>query len=396
MKIPSQKLRVFGAFALIAFAVSACSSEHQGAAQAPPPLVRVITLENKDVELSGDFVGQTSGSLSVQVRAQVGGILKKRNYKEGDFVKQGQILFEIDPDTYRAALEQAKGKLAQAAAAMDKSKREWDRIQPLYSKNAVSQRDRDQAETSYNGAKADFDAAKAVVDEAQIKLSYAYVTAPIAGYTSKESWTEGNLISLAGEGGLLTEINQLDPIFVDFSIPSTEYQRIRQLIGLGKAEEDHPMPATLRFAEGGAYAHAGEVTFIDTKVDVTTSVVRARAVFPNPERVVLPGQFVRVTSKGIRLKNALLIPQTAMIQTQQGAIVMVLDEKGLPQSRPVKLGQSVNNDFVVEDGLKAGERVIAAGVNKIRPGQPVRIDDSAAAARNAAAPSGAASPDGKK
>ena len=393
MKIQSRPVVCFMSGLVVTaslFLVSGCKSDQHTAAQAPPPLVHALTLERKDVEMAGDYVGQTSGSLSVQVRAQVGGILKKRNYIEGDFVKQGQVLFEIDPDTYRAALEQAKGKEAQAAAALDRAKREWDRIQPLYVKNAVSQRDRDQAETAYNGAKADFEAARASVTEAQIKLGYAYVVAPISGYTSKESWTEGNLITTGGEAGLLTEVNQLDPIFVDFSIASTEYQRIRQLVAEGKAVESTPMTATLRFADGGAFDHAGEITFVDTKVDVSTSVVRARAVFPNPDKVILPGLFVRITAKGITLKNALLIPQTAMIQTQQGSIVVVLDDKGLPQNRLVKLGQGVGNFFVVEDGLKPGERIIVEGVNKIRPGQPVRLaDDKPSAPAAAGAPSGA-------
>lgn len=373
--------RFLGAIALVASvsAVSGCSSEHQTAVQAPAPLVRVVTLERKNVPLTDQYVGQTAGSLSVQVRAQVGGILKKRNYKEGDFVKQGQLLFEIDPDTYRAALEQAKGKQAQAAAALDRAKREWDRIQPLYVKNAVSQRDRDQAETSYNGAKADMEAAQASVTEAQIKLGYAYVTAPISGYTSKESWTEGNLISTAGDAGLLTEVNQIDPIFVDFSIPSTQYQEVRKMVATGQAVESK-LTATISFADGGQYAREGEVTFIDTKIDVSTSVVKARAVFPNPDRIILPGLFVRLTVAGVTLKDALLIPQTAMVQTQQGAIVMALDDKGLPQTRSVKLGQGIGNNFVVLDGLKPDERIISDGVNKIRPGQPIRIDEGAASA----------------
>lgn len=383
MNISTRKRAVlFACSAMMAgLLVSGCSDDKQAAqAEMPAPLVQAITLEKRNVPLVGEFVGLTAGSLAVQVRAQVGGILKKRNFTEGDLVKQGQILFEIDPDTYQAALAQAKGKLAQTAAAVDQARREWDRIQSLYAKNAVSQKDRDTAQTAFTAAKADYEAAHATVTEAEIKLSYAYVVAPISGYTTKESWTEGNLISTVGEASsLLTSINQLDPIFVDFSIPSTEYLRLRRLVSEGKAVSVENAPAHIRFSDGSDYAHAGRVTFLDTRVDINTSVIKARAVFPNPKRVVLPGQFVRVSVGGIELKDALLIPQSAMLQTQKGAIVMVLNDKNEPEVRPIKIGDglqdySIGNAFVVEEGLSPGERVISEGINKIRPGQSVRIE----------------------
>lgn len=365
------------------FILSGCKDSPQKHAEMPPPLVKVTTVQAADIPLTGNFVGQAVGSLAVQVRAQVGGILKKRNYKEGDYVRQGQVLFEIDPDTYQAALEQAKAKQSQAAAALDRAKREWDRIQPLYAKNAVSQRDRDTAQTAYNGAKADYDAAQAQVTEAQIKLGYAYVVAPISGYTSKESWTEGNLITTSGGEGLLTEINQLDPIFIDFSVPSTEYQHMRQMYAEGRVRYDTIFSADIIFADGTRFPHKGEVTFIDTRVDVNTSVLKARAVFPNPDRIVLPGQFVRLDVHGAWLVNAMRIPQTALLQTQQGSLVITLDEKDLPQYRTVTISQGLNNDFIIESGLTPGERIISAGVNKIRPGQPVRIEAPTAQSQNA-------------
>jgi membrane fusion protein (multidrug efflux system) len=370
---PAARCVVFWALA-VALAVPGCSSEQKSAARVSAPLVRTVELTRKDVPLSDSFVGQTAGSLSVHVRAQVGGILRKRNYTEGDFVRAGQLLFEIDPDVYRAALEQARGKEAQAAAALDRAKREWDRIRPLYARNAVSRRDRDMAETGYAGARADMDAARAAVDAARINLDHAYVTAPVSGYTSKESRTEGNLVATAGEAGLLTEINRIDPIFVDFSIPSTQYQNVRQLVAQGRAVENSPLTAGLRFADGGEYPLAGAVTFIDTKIDASTSVVKARAVFPNPDRIILPGLFVRLTITGVTLKDALLIPQTAMIETEQGIIAMVLDGENRPQARTIKPGRGIGNDLVVLEGLAPGERIISEGVNKIRSGQPVRVE----------------------
>ncbi len=362
-----------GLLAVVLLCLLACSQQTEQPGL-PPPLVSVITVHTEDVPLSGDYVAQAVGSLAVQVRAQVGGILKKRHYIEGDYVNQGQVLFEIDPDTYQAAYDQAKAKLSQAAASLDQSKREWNRIQPLYAKNAVSQKDRDTAQAAYNGAVADYEAAQAVLEEARIKLGYAYVTAPISGYTSKESWSEGNLISTSGDASLLTVINQPDPIYIDFAIPSAELQRARRLISEGRAEKNPITKARLSFADGTTYNREGEVTFIDTRVDPATSVIKSRAVFSNPDRIVLPGQYFRITIWGVTLKNALLIPQSATIQTQQGTLVMVLDEHNVPQSRIITLDtQGLGNNFIVTGGLKPGDRLVVEGVNKVRPGQPVRL-----------------------
>lgn len=199
--------------------VGGCKSEEKGrTASLPPPLVGVMTVEERNVPVSFTYAGQTEGSRAVEVRAQVSGILMRRAYDEGQYVKQGQLLFEIEPDTYRAALRQANGVMEQAQAKFTQARQNLNRVLPLYKKNAVSQKDRDDAQAAYDSAKADLDSAKAAVSEAEIKLSHAYVTAPVAGFASREYRTVGNLITAGSQdGSLLTVVNQNDPIYANFA-----------------------------------------------------------------------------------------------------------------------------------------------------------------------------------
>ena len=213
----------------LAVAAAGCSDDKktmESTAQMPPPVVAVMEIVPENVPLQSTYMGQTMGYLSATVSAQVGGILKQRTYKEGDYVAKGQVLFEIDPASYQAALDQAQGQLTMAQTQYNNAKREYDRILPLYARNAVSQRDRDNAQAAYDSARAQVESAKASVEQAQIQLGYTKVVAPISGYTSSESVTEGNLIS---PGTPLTTINQTDPMYVNFSIPSAEMRMTKRL-----------------------------------------------------------------------------------------------------------------------------------------------------------------------
>lgn len=356
-----------------------CSSDAPTGSQArPAPLVGVMTVEARDVPVDNTFVGQTESSKAVEVRAQVSGILMRRAYDEGQYVKQGQLLFEIEPDTYKAALAQAKGVMAQAQAKFVQAKQDLDRVIPLYAKNAVSQRDRDTAQAAYNTAKADLDSAKAAVNEAEIKLGYAYVTAPVSGFTGREYRTVGNLITAgAQDGSLLTVVNQLDPMYANFSIPSPQFMRMRTLEAAGRLKMGK-IVAELILADGTPYSRKGEVTFVDKQVNPGTSVVASRAEFSNPDNLVLPGQFVRVKITGPVLINALLIPQKSVIQTQKGSMVVVVGPDNKAEMRSVKLGDNYGDAFLVDEGLKSGERIVVEGSNKAVPGQPLRIKDAPA------------------
>ena len=336
------------------------------------PVVRTMTVEAKDISPTGEYVGLTTGSLAVQVRAQVSGILQKRNFKEGDFVRKGDVLFVIAPDVYRANVDKAKAKLNQSLAGFENAKREWARVQNLYSKNAVSQRDRDRALSNYESAKADYEAAAAVVKDANIQLEYAYVKAPVSGYTSKEYQTEGNLISTSGESSLLTEITQMDPIYVEFSLPNIDLLRFQRLVTMGVAVWGDKPEAVIKFADGSTYDKIGQINFFDHKVDPITSVIKARASFPNPDALVLPGQFVRINVNGPKLIKAIAIPKASILQTQQGAMVMVVDSANKVASRKIVVLFNLKDDAIVQSGLKPGERIVIEGIGKIRDGQVVQ------------------------
>ncbi len=352
---------------------SGCDADKKKEAAAlPPPLVGVMAVEARDVPITLTYVGQTEGSRAVEVRAQVSGILMKRAYKEGQYVKQGDLLFEIEPDTYKAAVQQAQGVMAQAQAKFTQARQ--DRVRPLYARNAVSQKDRDDAQASFNSAKADLDAAKAALNEAEIKLGYAYVTAPVSGYASQEYRTVGNLITAGSQdGSLLTVVNQVNPIYANFSVPSPQFMRLRALAVQKRLVEDG-ITAQISLADGTVYDKKGTITFIDKQVNPGTSVVASRAEFENPDLFVLPGQFVRVTISGLVLKNAILVPQQAVIQTQKGSMVVVVKD-GKAEMRPVDLGDNYGDSFLLNKGLEPGERIV---IDKAVPGQPVRVEEAKA------------------
>lgn len=356
--------------------VGGCKSEEKGrTASLPPPLVGVMTVEERNVPVSFTYAGQTEGSRAVEVRAQVSGILMRRAYDEGQYVKQGQLLFEIEPDTYRAALRQANGVMEQAQAKFTQARQNLNRVLPLYKKNAVSQKDRDDAQAAYDSAKADLDSAKAAVSEAEIKLSHAYVTAPVAGFASREYRTVGNLITAGSQdGSLLTVVNQNDPIYANFAIPSPQFMRLRALQEQGRLKSDGTV-AEITLADGTVYQTKGVITFIDKQVNTNTSVVAARAEFVNPDLFVLPGQFVRVTLSGMELVNAILIPQQAVIQTQKGSMVVVIGEGDKAEMRPVDLGDNYGDSFLLNKGVKAGERY-RGGRRQQSRSRPARADSA--------------------
>lgn len=377
------------ALSVLAVLSVGCSSESPSVG-APAPLVEVMTVTARNVPVSDSFVGQTEGSRAVEVRAQVSGILVSRHYDEGGYVKEGDLLFEIEPDTYRAALEKAQGAMAQAQAKYTQARQDLDRILPLYAKNAVSRRDRDMAQADFNAAKADLDSAKAAVTEAQIQLNYAYVKSPVNGYAGKEYRTVGNLLTAgSGNASLLTVVNQVDPIYANFSIPSPKYMRMRTLAAQGRLRMEN-MQARIALADNSVYPVAGRITFVDKAVNPGTSVVEARAEFENKDLFVLPGQFVRVTISGATLVDAVLIPQKAVLQTQKGTMVIVVGENDTAEIRPVVLSDNLGNDYLLESGLKPGERIVVEGTNKAVPGKPVRIAAPTGSGQTGATPTPAA------
>lgn len=329
------------------------AKKQQGAPALP---VGIFTVKAQDTPWPAEFQAQASGSRSVEVRARVQGIIEKRLYEEGSFVKAGQLLFQIERDQYEAQVQQAEAQL-------DSATREWKRVRPLYEKNAVSQKDRDNARAAY-------DSARAELRQARINLDYCQVVAPVSGYSSKENYTVGNLVSM---NSLLTYVNQTDPMNIDFSIAAPNHMRRRQLELAGRLRrpENNVYTARLRLLDGSMYEGTGEVNFIDSQVQADTGVIKARASFANSKNEIMPGQYVRIYMDGDVLTDAILIPQTAVMVTQKGTFVMVVDSNNVVSPRAVKVSDSIGDSYLVDEGLKDGERIVSTGLLKARPGSKV-------------------------
>ncbi|MDW5416412.1 efflux RND transporter periplasmic adaptor subunit [Iodobacter sp. CM08] len=359
--------------------LSAC--EQKTGPSAPPPApVSFIELKPTDVVLNKEMVGETAGYRDIEVRSRVNGILLKRTYIEGAQVQAGQVLFEIDPEPYKATLDQAKGQLSQETSKLEKARADRDRIIPLFKENAVSRKDYDDALSAYTSALASTQTAQASVKQAELNLGYTKVTAPFSGTTSKLVQSEGSLISATGDSGRLTTISQLDPLYVNFSYSEQDRQELEAASRSGQVTLNESFKAKIKLADGSNYAQTGLINFSDNRVDPKTGTIRARAIFKNPKGDLLPGQFVRVTLELGKRKNTLLVPERAVVQSQADHIVMTLGEGNKVVPIPVKLGSVIDGKVIIEAGLKAGQKVIVDGLMKAKPGSVVNPSPASAAA----------------
>lgn len=341
----------------------------------PPPEVSVVTVESQPISDVIEVPGRLQAVRTADVRARVDGILERRLYVEGTDVRANQPLFAIDPRPLRAQLSAAEANLARAEANAANARQDVRRYDGLVGKQAISQQEYDAAVARLRTAEADVAAARAQVEAARLNLSYATVTAPIAGRASRAAVTEGALVSGA-QGTLLTRIEQLDPIFVNFSQSSAELMKIRE--ALAKGGTGASVTVRLVLEDGTAYDKVGKLDFLDLAIDEATGTAALRAEIPNPDRILLPGQFVRVRVELGAPMQGLLVPQRAVSVTAQGSQVMVLAADGTVEARPVTLGAIRGNAWEVRDGLQPGERVITDGLQKVRPGQPVRVASESA------------------
>ncbi len=335
-------------------------AQQQAGGAPPPPAVTVENIAPGDLPLTYEYSGRTAGSREVEIRARVSGILQKRTYVEGQWVQEGTTLFQIDPATFEAALSQAQAKMVQ-------TQRDWKRAQDLLKEKALSPREYDSAQNAYEQAKAE-------LKTARINLDYTTVAAPISGFTSKESLSEGSLVT--ANTSLLTRLTQLDPIYVDFAYPDAEAIALRRNIAAGTVglPTDEHLIAEIHLGDGRVYNHEGTIDFTDSIIDQETGTVRARAVVPNPEGTIFPGQFVRVVVKGFVQKNAIAIPDQAVMQSPAGQFVYIVGADNKVGMAPITLGELNGTMRLVESGLKAGDRVITEGMIKVHPGSDVTID----------------------
>ena len=363
--------------AIVAAAALAACGGKNGEAQAPagggmpPPQVGVVTVQPHSVGLTTELPGRLEASRVAQVRARAAGILNKRLFREGSEVKAGQALFEIDAAPYRAALHSAQANLARSQAGLAQAKAQAERFKPLVDANAISKQDYVNAVAAQQTAEADVAAGHAAVQTAQINLGYARVTAPISGRIGRALVTEGALVG-AGEPTQLAVIQQIDPMYVNFTQSTTEVLELRRALAEGRLKRSgEGASVQVLLDDGRAFAHPAKLLFTDLTVDPTSGQVTLRASVPNPDGMLLPGMYVRVRIEQAQLENAITLPQQAVMRTPQGDTVMVVGADNKPVPRPVKVGNAQQGQWVIQDGLKAGERVIVDGFQKMRPGAPV-------------------------
>jgi membrane fusion protein (multidrug efflux system) len=346
--------------------------------QARPPEVEVVQVEQKDVPIWNEWVGTLEGFVNAQIKAQVTGYLLRQTYQEGSFVKKGQLLFEIDPRTFQAALDQAKaqranaeGQLAQAEANQVKAQLDVNRYTPLAKEQAVSQQDLDNAvqgnvaaQAQVRAAKAQIDAARAQVDAAQLNLSFTRIVSLIDGIVGVAQAQIGDLV---GPTSLLTTVSTLDPIKVYFPVSEKGYLNyIKENPDAAKrAEQERQLGLEMILADGSRYPHEGSFSFADRQVDVKTGTLRLQGLFPNPGNILRPGQFARVRAITTTKKGALLVPQRAVTELQGGYQVAVVGKDNKVSIRPVKVGERVGSLWMVQEGLKPGERVVAEGIQRV-------------------------------
>jgi membrane fusion protein (multidrug efflux system) len=332
----------------------------------PPPTVEVMTVIQKDVPVYKEWIGTLDGMVNATIRAQVQGYLIRQNYREGDLVKKGQILFEIDPRTFQATLDQAKGQLAAQQARWTTAKANLDRVKPLAEQNAVSKKDLDDSTGMEQSARAAVIAAQAVVDNAQLNLGFTKITSPIDGIAGLAKAQIGNLVGPGGKEELTT-VSTVNPIKVYIQLSEQEYMQA----GSGYEARAAKLKGELTLANGSIYPQKGSFAFADRQVDVRTGTITVAVVFPNQNNFLRPGQYGRIRVATSVRKDALLVPQRAVAEVQGKYMVAVVGSDNKADIRPVKVGERVDNLWVILEGLKPGERVVVEGIQKVRPGMTV-------------------------
>lgn len=340
---------------------------------APPPEVTVQTIVPHDVPVSFEYVGQTQSTQQVQVRARVDGFLDKRVYVEGSLVKEGDVMFLQDPKPFQAALDAAKGALAEQEAALQVANENLARVKPLAKLNALSQKDLDDATGSQQRAAAAVYTAKANVQSAQLNLGYTTIYAPVTGLSSYAKVQDGAYLS--SSNSLLTYVSKIDSLWVNFSISEDDMLQKRKdrEQGLVRVPKQDEFVVELILSDGSVFPHPGRITFANADYNVQTGTWLLRATVPNPDLSLRPGQFVNVRVSGSVRVNAILVPQAAVLQGAKGHFVMVVGKDGRVQPRPVEVGPWHGNDWFITGGLAAGDVVVTDGVARLSPGAPVKI-----------------------
>ena len=383
---------------LALLALGACGDKKPDAqakpAAPPPPEVSVVTVAPERLAISNELPGRLEATRTAQVRARVPGIVQKRLFTEGSDVKAGTVLFRIDPASLQASLANVQAARSRAEANLAQASLKVKRYAPLVQTNAISRQEYDDALSAQKQAQADLEAARASQQTASLNLGYATVVAPISGRIGRAQVTEGALVG-QGEATPLATIQQLDPIYVNLTQSSSELLKLRQAMSAGKLKTVGRDQASVSLVteDGTAYPQTGKLLFSDLAVDQSSGAITLRAEFPNPDRFLLPGMYVRARLEQAVNESAITVPQQAVQRDNNGASVMTVGADGKVAPRPIKTGSVQGDKWIVTDGLKQGDVVIVEGLQKVKPGAAVQpVPWKSAPAGNAAAPVAAAAP----
>ncbi|EBU5413377.1 multidrug efflux RND transporter periplasmic adaptor subunit AcrA [Salmonella enterica] len=348
--------------------------DQQGGQQMPE--VGVVTLKTEPLQITTELPGRTVAYRIAEVRPQVSGIILKRNFVEGSDIEAGVSLYQIDPATYQATYDSAKGDLAKAQAAANIAELTVKRYQKLLGTQYISKQEYDQALADAQQATAAVVAAKAAVETARINLAYTKVTSPISGRIGKSSVTEGALVQ-NGQASALATVQQLDPIYVDVTQSSNDFLRLKQELANGSLKQENgKAKVDLVTSDGIKFPQSGTLEFSDVTVDQTTGSITLRAIFPNPDHTLLPGMFVRARLQEGTKPTALLVPQQGVTRTPRGdTTVLVVGADNKVETRQIVASQAIGDKWLVTDGLKAGDRVVVSGLQKVRPGAQVKVQE---------------------
>jgi membrane fusion protein, multidrug efflux system len=363
------------ALAFAAALTAGCSKETPPS-QRPAPAVSVITVEPKTIPYTITFVAQTESSQQVNIVARVSGYLDKIAYSEGQLVKQGQLLFQLDPRPFQNQLQAAEGELLSQQARYTNARANLERVKPLAQQNALSQADLDRAQAEFDASKAAVFTAQAKVDDAKLNLGYTTIRSPVTGLASHSLQRQGAYINAMSDSANLTYVAAIDPVWVNFSVSQNQVAKLREQTQKGQIV----LPKNLNYdvevvlSDGTVYPNQGKINFADPSFSQDTGSFLVRAVLPNPKRELQPGMFVTANVKGAELPNAVVVPQLAVQQGSNGHLVYVVNQSGSAEVRPVIVGDYYGEkDIVIVDGLNKGDRVVVEGVLKVVPGQPVKI-----------------------
>lgn len=356
------KREVLAALSLFALAAAACSKSEAAKPDAPPPAVVVTAAVQHDAPIVKEWIGTTEGEVNADIRPKVDGYLLRRTYTEGSFVREGQLLFEIDPRQAAAQLRQAEANLAQAEAALAKANRDVARYEPLAAQKAISQQELDNARSAQDAARASVGALRAAVESARLNISWTRVTSPISGVAGIAQAQVGNLVS---PSAVLATVSDVDPIRVEFPMSEQEYLQYQNMPSMKNAELE------LVLADGTIYPHKGHIALSGRDVDIKTGTITVIGRFPNPGNLLRPGQYAKVRAVTQVRKSAVFVPQRAVNELQGTYQIAVIDADNKADVRIVQVGERTGTDWLIEHGLAAGERVVTEGFSKVKDGMTV-------------------------